>query len=67
MNYNYEEGLTKEQLNAKKQRIQIPSGPSSFDYDIIDQMMMSEDLYIFDPFNKDFHAKHCYLADQDKK
>lgn len=30
-------------------------------------MMMNEDQLIFDPFNKEFHAKHCPYADQDKK
>lgn len=39
----------------------MPSGPHKFEHDIIDQMMMYEDTLIFDPYARDFHAKHCPL------
>jgi hypothetical protein len=46
MNYNFENGLSKDQLNEKKKNLKIPKIAHPFDTDIIDDMIKFENTLI---------------------
>jgi hypothetical protein len=59
MNYNFEKGLSKDQLNEKKRNLMIPKSSQYFENDIIDDMLIFENSLIFNSEKKDFHDTNC--------
>ena len=59
MNYKFEPGLPKEELNMKKAASELPTGPIPFTHDLIDKMLEHEDSLIFDGRNENKHDRGC--------
>ena len=59
MNYNFEKGLSKDQLNEKKRNLMMPKSSQYFENDIIDDMLIFENSLIFNADKKDFHDTIC--------
>ena len=59
MNYHYEKGCSKAELNKKKANSKLPSGPQPFNQDLLDDMIAHEDTLIFSKDSSDFHDKNC--------
>lgn len=57
-NYEIQRGLTKEQVNAKKESTKIPDGPSAFKIDSIDEMIEYENKLVFNQ-EKNYHDPYC--------
>ena len=47
MNYEEHHGLSKQDLQKKKESMKIPAGCYSFENDVIDQMIIRENKSIF--------------------
>lgn len=57
-NYEIQRGLTKEQVNAKKESTKIPDGPCAFNIDSIDEMIEYENRLVFNQ-EKNYHDSYC--------